>query len=97
MAETIFRQMKKGIYINFPLKGRIVEILNDRAIINIGADVGLKPGDVFEVLDSKEKIIGKIKVINKGVRSKSAECEVIEGNYLSNGLQVRVVEVIGPS
>jgi CHAT domain-containing protein len=92
LAKMIYSQINKEIFINFPLRGRIKEIQNNIVTINIGSEVGVKPGHIFEILDSKENIIGKIMIKNKAINSKNAECEVIEGEYLSNGLCVRLIE-----
>ncbi|MGA1870468.1 MAG: CHAT domain-containing protein [bacterium] len=92
LAHKMYTCIKKDIFRHFPLQGRIVEIQDRIISINIGSKVGVASGDIFEIINPREKIIGKIKVRGNGVHSERSECEIIEGGEGAEGLSVRLAE-----
>ena len=56
LAATIADQVAKTVHDKYPLKGRIVAIEGDRAIVNLGKKHGLTTGQAFNVLSRGEPI-----------------------------------------
>ena len=95
LGKSIYTQAKKVIHNKYPLRGRIASIQDNLVVLNIGAEVGIEKGDLFQVFGSETpgaqgKRIGKIKVINEAVDQTSAQCEILEGKELRKGLRVEV-------
>ncbi|MDO9095201.1 MAG: caspase family protein [Rubrivivax sp.] len=56
LAATIAKQVAQTVQDKYPLKGRIVSVEGDRAIINLGKKHGLAAGQAFNVLSRGEPI-----------------------------------------
>jgi CHAT domain-containing protein len=96
LAELVYFEAKKVIYYKYPLKGRIAMVKENLVILNIGAEVGIRKGDVFDVFGSDNKAlkgrrIGKIMAINDTVDPTKAICEILEGKGFTNGLRVEMI------
>ncbi len=93
LADLIYMQAKDVIYAKQPLRGRIAMVKENLIILNIGSEVGISKGDVFDVFESdneaiKGRRIGKIMAINDTVDPTKAVCEAIEGEGFIEGLRV---------
>jgi CHAT domain-containing protein len=93
LADLIYSQAKDVIYAKQPLRGRIAMVKENLIILNIGSEVGVRKGDVFDVFESdneavKGRRIGKIMAINDTVDPTKAICEAIEGKGFIEGLRV---------
>lgn len=78
------------------MRGIIEAVQNNTAIINIGSGAGVQEADIFKVFDptaigGRKKTIGRIRVIGGALDEKSAECEILAGLNLSEGLKVEGV------
>ena len=96
-VKSIYTQARQVIYAKYPLRGRIAAIQDKLVVLNIGAEVGIRKGDIFEVFSSdnqgfKRKRIGKIKVTNETIDQTTAQCEILEGRQLEKGLRVEVAD-----
>ena len=56
LAATIAKSVAQTVQDKYPLKGRIVAVEGERAIINLGKKHGLTPGQTFNVLTRGEPI-----------------------------------------
>lgn len=87
------RNILKTVIEQYPLKGFIVEVNNDLALINIGSNQGVVLGTIFDVIEEKKpitykgrvlksspKTIGKLKISR--VEPDLAYAEVLEKNRL---------------
>jgi hypothetical protein len=93
LAELIYMQAKDVMYEKQPLRGKISMVKENLVILNIGSNVGVRKGDVFDVFDSaneavKGRRIGKIMAINDTADPTKAVCEAIEGRGFVEGLRV---------
>ncbi len=96
LANMIYKEMKRDIDVDYPLRGRIETIKGQYAVINIGYDAGVREGDIFLVLESnlqREKTggIGKIRVVRDPIDSGRALCEILEGEGLKKGLRIEAL------
>lgn len=96
LAQTIYSATRFSIYKQHPLRGKIVALQNNIAVINIGSDVGVQEADVFLVFDStvivgRKKAIGRLRVVSGALDEKIAECEILAGRDLSEGFKVEAL------
>jgi hypothetical protein len=96
LAQKIYAATRFSIYKQHPLRGKIVALQNNIAVINIGSDVGVQEEDIFLVFDptviiGRKKAIGRIQVVSSALDEKIAECEILVGRDLSEGLKVEAL------
>lgn len=75
MVEFIVNKLKTK-----PWEGRIVEVKNDKVFINAGLDLGIKIGDIMEVLTTGEELIDPVTGLSLGIEEgqKIGTIEVID-------------------
>ncbi|MGA1868348.1 MAG: CHAT domain-containing protein [bacterium] len=98
LAASIYLQAKEVIYAKYPLRGKIVMGQENRIFLNIGAESGVKKGDIFAVFGSdtqgiKGEQIGKLRIMGDPIDPASAQCEVLEGEGFSSGLRVEICQM----
>ena len=77
---------------HYPIRGRIASVKENIMLLNIGSEVGITPGDVFNVYASEDKgqRIGRIRVFQDSVDPVHAKCEILEGEGFSLGSMVEI-------
>ena len=92
LGESIYRNIAGMIRSHYPIRGRIASVKENITLLNIGSEVGITPGDVFDVYASEDKgqIIGKIRVFQDSVDPIQAKCEILEGEGFSRGSLVEI-------
>jgi len=69
LAESIYSGAREIIYQKHPLQGRIADVRENLVVLNIGAHMGIRKGDVFDVFGSENASlkgirIGKLMALN---------------------------------
>jgi len=96
LAGTIYAGARDVIYAKHPLRGRVATVKGNLVILNVGANVGIRKGDIFEVLESVEggikgMRIGRIMAVNDMADPDQAICEILEGKGFTERLRVELV------
>jgi hypothetical protein len=95
LAEAVYAKAREVIHAKHPLRGRVAAVKGNLVILNVGANVGIKKGDVLDVLESEEggikgRRIGRIMAVNDTADPDQAICEILEGNGFTERLRVEL-------
>ena len=71
------REILKTVISKYPLRGFVVKLVGDRALLNLGANQGVVTGTKFEVLDEAQTVEYKGKKLQGSARP-VAQIEVVE-------------------